>query len=145
MKPISAFFLLLVSALLLVSCSKTESPKLEVFSAEAFGFSMGDGGGWDVTATARVKGFAQEENAGDFKMNVSFSVELINKDGKKTEMYKGEQKQSAREKLTDQPLEAQFGLDSTYAAGKYKIIFNVTDNISSRKTVVEKELELGFD
>lgn len=125
------------------SCGSKEENKLQAFSVEAFAFDYGDG--WDVNAIARVKGFGQQEANGSFAMNVTFTVDLVSPDGTKKSVFTGEQKQQSKEKLPDQPLEAQFELDSTYSAGKYKVLFAIKDQIGNQQVSAEKEFELGDD
>lgn len=137
----SAVVLLLI--LFVTSCSKQEEAKLQLFSPEAFAYDLGDG--WEVNSTARVKGFGQTESNGSFQMNVTFAVDLTRPDGSKLTMFRGEQKLQAKDKFADQPLEAQFELDSTFTAGKYKVTFNVTDQISKQTATIEKEMELGAE
>ncbi|MBI5726580.1 MAG: hypothetical protein HY965_01915 [Ignavibacteriales bacterium] len=136
-------FFCLLFFMLASGCGKKEENQLQAFSVEAFAYDLGDG--WDVNANARVKGFGQQESNGTFMMNVTFAVELVNPAGEKKTVFNGEQKQQGKEKFSDQALEAQFELDSAYAAGKYKVLFTIKDQIGNQQVTAEKEFELGDD
>jgi hypothetical protein len=125
----NAAFILLTS-LLLYSCGKEEPSKLSAYNAEAFAFDIG--GSWEVNASTRVKGFEQKEQGENkFTATIAYDVDLITPKGDtlRSLISKVEDK-NADEKMTDVALEAQFILDSTYAAGEYRVIFNVKDVLS---------------
>jgi hypothetical protein len=111
--------------LLFSSCSKEEK-KLEAFNAEAFAYDLGDS--WEVDATVRVKGFEQKEDNNKYKATLGYDIDLIKPAGDtiKALISKTEDKVNDEE-FMDVPLEAQFDLDSTYADGNYKLIFNIRD------------------
>jgi len=139
------YFAALIIMLALTGCGSKESDKLQAFSREAFAYDLGDGG-WDINTTVRIKGFKQTEVNNKFTSNVTYSVDLITPSGdKKAKLYTGTSNQESKEKLSDVPLEAQFELDSTYIAGKYKVIYNITDELGNQKITAEKELELAND
>lgn len=142
-KILSVSLLCLFVLIIAAGCGKKEENSLQAFSVEAFAYDLGDG--WDVNANARVKGFGQTENNGMFSMNVTYMVELLTPAGVKKTVFNGEQKQQAKEKLSDQPLEAQFELDSTNVAGKYKVLFTIKDLIGNQTVTTEKEFDLGED
>ena len=73
-------FVLLIVILLLYACSK-EKEKLELFSPEAFAYSMDNG--WELNSSCRVRGFTQIEEEEAFKTKLSFSVDLLTPDNKK--------------------------------------------------------------
>ncbi|MCE1189049.1 MAG: hypothetical protein LWX56_07895 [Ignavibacteria bacterium] len=135
--------LVLFCVLLLAGCGHKNDEKLELFSPMGSAFDLGSG--WEVTATARIKGFQQKEADGMFAMDVSFSVDLVAPNGQKKSVFSGTQKMQNKEKMMDQPLEAQFELDSTYQAGKYKLIISATDQLAKKECTIEKDLELGGD
>ena len=113
-------FLLLLSA-----CSKEEK-KLEVFNAEAFAYDLG--GSWEVDATTRVKGFKQNQSGEKYTATLSYNIDLVKPSGDtvKALISKTEDKEN-NEEFIDVPVEVQFDLDSTYADGQYKLIFNIKD------------------
>jgi hypothetical protein len=118
--------ILLLSVLTLYSCGKEEPVKLETFSTEAFAYDLGDS--WEVNATTRVKGFSQKEEENNFSATIAYDIDLVTPAGDtiKALLSRVEDKMD-NEMITDIPLEAQFELDSTYAAGDYTIIFNIKD------------------
>lgn len=123
------------------ACSNDEE-KLELFSAEAFAYSLSPG--WELNATCRVKGFEQNENNEIYSVKLSYTVDLKTPEGKILEgIGEGLIDEKSKEKFTDLPIEMQAELDSTYLPGRYKIIFNVTDDLSQKQISIEKEFELG--
>jgi hypothetical protein len=133
---------ILIGALIFYSCSKEKPVKLETFSPEAFAYDIGDG--WEVDATTRVKGFAQNEKEDKFSTTLAFDVDLVTPKGDtiKSLISRVEDK-TDKEKLTDVPLEAQFDLDSTYAIGDYKVIFKVKDVLSGNRAISVTSFKLG--
>jgi hypothetical protein len=127
MKKILLLFVLLL--LLLTSCSKEET-KLEAFNPDAFAYDLGNT--WEVNAMINVKGFEQRDGSDDtFEASISYSVNLITPEENTIEnLYSDNVDFSAGEEIIDIPLEVQFEMDSTYTLGRYKIIFNITDNYS---------------
>jgi len=116
--------------------------KLELFSAEAFAYSMNPG--WELNATCRVKGFVQNEDNEIYLVKLSYTVDLKTPEGKLLEgIGEGLIDEKSKERFTDLPIETQAELDSTYLPGKYKIIFNVTDDLSQKQISIEKEFELS--
>jgi len=109
-----------------VGGGKDEETKLEAYNAEAFAYDLGDN--WEVNATTRVKGFLQKEENGTFTALLSYDIDLVTAAGDtiKSMISRSEDK-IKNEKMSDVDLETQFELDSTYAEGNYKVIFNVKD------------------
>lgn len=107
-------------------CSKKEDAKLEAYNAEAFAYDIG--GSWEVNATTRVKGFSQKQQNGKFVAVLSYDIDLVTASGDtiKSLISQTEDK-TKNEKMTDVDLETQFEIDSSYAEGTYKVIFNVKD------------------
>ena len=129
--------------LLFSSCGKKEEEKkLSAYNAEAFAYDLGNS--WEVNSTTRVKGFDQEENSGMFKASLAYDINLVTpkNDTIKSLISKVIDK-SEKEKMTDTGLETQFDLDSTYADGKYTLIFNIKDVISGRKAFTSANFKLS--
>ncbi len=121
----SILFLFFV-AVILCSCGNEKPVNLETFSTEAFAYDLGNS--WEVNATTRVKGFSQKEVKNNFAATVAYDIDLVTPAGDtiKALISKVEDK-NGTERLTDIPIEVQFDLDSTYAMGDYKVIFNIKD------------------
>jgi len=143
MKKKNLIFLImvLVAPILLTSCGKKEEVKLQAFSPEAFAYSLPEG--WEVTATVRIKGFKQNKENETFIAKLSYSIDLVNPKG---ETIKGLAKDTLdeenMEEFSDIPVEAQFNLDTKYETGKYKVIFNLKDELANQSTQITKEFEL---
>ncbi len=135
---------LFLVTILFLGCNPKESTKLQAFSPEAFAYDLGDG--WEVNASIRIKGFTQNESAGKFSTSINYKIDLEKPDGKLVkEIFKNKLEKKSGEKFLDLPVEVQFELDSTYSAGKYKIIFNIEDLNSKQIITAQKEFELGED
>ncbi len=120
------FFVLLFS-----SCSKDEESKMDAFSPEAFAYDLGNG--WDVNASTFVKGFKQEKEGEIYTALLSYDLDLVTPKGDtiKSLISRIEDKKN-NEEMIDTQLEAQFELDSTYAPGKYSVVFRIKDGLTNR-------------
>jgi len=125
---------LFIMSVIFYSCSVEEPAKIETFSTEAFAYDLGDA--WEVNTTTRVKGFSQTEEDNNFSATIAYDIDLVNPAGDtiKALISRVEDKMDT-ERIMDIPLEAQFELDSTYAEGEYKIIFNIKDVFSNNIAV----------
>lgn len=124
----------------MIACSGKEE-KLELFSPEAFTYSLDDG--WELNASCRVKGFVQNKSGDGYAAKLSYTVDLIAPDGNKIEgIAEGLIDERAKEKFSDLLIETQLQIDRSYETGKYKIIFNVSDDFSQNNISIEKEFEL---
>ena len=140
MKKLILPFLLL---LLVSACGREESNKLEVYNTEAFAYDIGDGT-WEVNASARVKGFIQNENNEEFTASLSFDIDLVTPSGNTiNSLISRTEDKTNNEKMSDTNLEIQFELDSAYAAGNYKIIFRVRDLLSEQTDSASAEFKIG--
>lgn len=125
---------------MIIGCGK-DDPKLEAFNPEAFAFDIGDT--WEVNASTQVKGFVQIKENETFKASLSFSVDLITPAGDTIiGLITRVEDLNNSEKVLDTALEAQFELDSTYAAGKYNMIFNVQDVNNNQTATAAASFEI---
>ena len=135
--------ILIFSFLLITGCGKKEETKLQAVNPEAAAFDMGDGAS-EVNASVIVKGFQQDEVDGFFNSELSYSVDLQRPDGSSVKnKFSDVMTNKEKEKLSDQQLNIQFELDSTFITGKYKLVINVKDNYSAQTVIAEKEFDLG--
>lgn len=135
-------FLFLLTFALVISCSKKDV-KFEAFSSEAFAYDIGDGTA-EVNASVRVKGFTQTEKNGTYTASINYIVDLVKPDNSVVKsVFKDVETETGSEPIADVALEAQFNLDSTYADGNYKLIFNIKDNNSESATVSEVNFDLS--
>ncbi len=140
MKYLSILFF---SFLLITGCSKKEETKLQAINPEAAAFDMGDGAS-EINASVIVKGFQQNEADGFFNSELSYSVDLHRPDGSLVkDKFSDVMIAKEKEKLTDQQLNIQFELDSTFVKGKYKLVINIKDKNSAQTVTAEKEFTLG--
>jgi len=131
---------LIILFALIVSCGKKEEVKFEAFSPEAFAYDLGDL--WEVNATVNVRGFKRIEIGNELSASLNFYVDLIYPQGDTLANILSDVKEVREKEISYIQLEAQFELDSTYAEGKYKIIFYVKDNNTEDSTSAEIEVEL---
>ncbi|MFA4922740.1 MAG: hypothetical protein WC557_00930 [Ignavibacteriaceae bacterium] len=136
-------YFIFLSLFLIFGCAKKEETKLQAINPEAAAFDMGDGS-WEVDASVIVKGFQQNEADGFFSSTLNYSVDLQKPDGSLVKnKFSDVTTNKEKEKLTDQQLNIQFELDSTFTAGKYKLVVNIKDNNSAQTVTAEKEFDLG--
>jgi hypothetical protein len=135
------YFFLIFILLLINACSKKEE-KFELFSPEAFAYSMDNG--WELNAAIRVKGFLQNENGNKFTAKLSYYIDLQMLDGKvKEKLTNGVIDKTSEEKMMDIPIEIQMQFDSNYKAGNYKIIFHVKDEMTGKELSINSLFELS--
>ncbi len=126
---------------LLASCGKKEEVKLQAFSPEAFAYSLTDG--WEVNTTVRVKGFKQDKENETYIAKFSYSIDLVTPKGETIKSISSDTlDEENMEEFSDLPIEAQFNLDNKYETGKYKVIFNLKDELAGQKVEITKEFEL---
>ncbi|MFA7287761.1 MAG: hypothetical protein WC055_02675 [Melioribacteraceae bacterium] len=132
-------FLLFV-ALVIAGCSKDEKV-INLTSPEAFTFTLDNG--YELNASVIAKDFTNAEANGIYSIHLIYSVNLQKPNGEVfVDFKKGKVNQPTPEVLKDIRLDIQAEMDSTYAKGTYKLIFNVTDKYSDKTASTEKEFEL---
>lgn len=134
-------FIFLLSFLFFISCSEEEK-QLELFSPEAFAFSLDTN--WEVNASVQVRGFSQKENDGLFELKLSYQLDLELPNGEvvaKVDIDKLNENNS--ENILDLGIDSQIELDSNFTAGKYKLTFIVEDNFSHQTAVISTEFDLA--
>lgn len=115
-----------------------------MFSPEAFAYSMDPG--WELNASARIKGYELKEDNDLFETNISYSVDLVKANGDTAKnVVTGELKNKDSEAAADLQINAQIELDSTYIPGNYGIVFRAVDNFSGRTTSVKVKFDLTKD
>jgi len=127
MKYFPSVFLIYI--LILAGCGDGDKSKLEAYNAEAFAYDLGDS--WEVNATKT------------FTALLTYDIDLVIPTGDtlKSLISRTEDKMK-NEKMSDVDLETQFELDSTYAEGNYKVIFNVKDMNTEQTTKSSAEFVL---
>lgn len=134
--------LLLFTGLFFTSCSREEEVKLEAFSTEAFAYDLGSG--WEVNASTFVKGFMQGQEGESYTALLSYDIDLVTSNGDtiKSLISRTEDRKN-NEEMMDTELEVQFELDSTYAPGKYSVVFRVKDGMTNRSVVSSADFEIS--
>lgn len=133
------FFLILIS-LFIFGCSEEEKV-LEVMNTEAFAFRLN--GGWELNATALVKGFEQLEEEDKYTAKLSYSIDLVPPSSDTLrEIDYGLVDLNNDDEITDIPVEVQIEFDSTFTTGEYFVIFNITDDLSEQEVKAAEQFQL---
>lgn len=132
--------LILLATLIFISCS--EEPKLVLFSAESFAFSLDNG--WEINASVNAKGFAQieKENGDLYFSHLTYSVNLFSP---KDSIFNADYNSlidSTNEELLDIQINSQLELDTGFSDGIYIIEFIVEDKYSLTKDTLSTQLVL---
>jgi hypothetical protein len=136
MKKLISISILLVC---FIACSETE-PNLELSNPEAFAFDLGDS--WEVNASIKAMGFKQLEVDDAYSANLSYFVDIVTPDEDSLKnIFSNEASAKENEEIMDLILEAQIEIDSTFGEGNYKLIFNVTDDLSTQS----KSISVAFN
>ena len=136
MKKINYIIILFLS---LWACSEPE-PDLQLSNTEAFAFDLGDS--WEVNASVKAIGFAEEEKDDKYVVKLSYIVDLVTPNSDSlVSIFSNTVNESNEEEILDLILEAQIELDSSFSPGNYFLIFNVTDEYSSQT----KSIKVKFD
>jgi len=132
---------LILILLVITACSKKEV-KFELFSPEAFAYSLDNG--YELDARTMVKGFNVEKGNNLFKAKLSYTVDIIMPDASvKKNFNSGEINKEEKEEFAETEISIQNEMDGkTFPAGKYKVVFNVTDELTKQQLKIEKEFEL---
>lgn len=130
----------LVLLILTIGCSDKKEI-LELYSPEAFAFYVDEG--WELNASCRVKGFVQKEIGGKYSAKLSYSVDIVNTDGKVIKnVDEGLVDEKADEEISDLPINVQIQIDSSYSPGLYQIIIYVRDDFGNQNSSIQREFEL---
>jgi len=133
---ISFLFLLFLSA-----CGEEEPQKLELFSPEAFAFSLE--GGWEINASVQVKGLTQKEENSEYIIDLDYQVDLKLPNGDVVTKADADQiVDRIDETILDYGIDSQIELDSNFTTGKYTLTFTVKDKYSNQTAVASTEFEL---
>lgn len=128
------------AAIFVFACS-AEEKKLELFSPEAFAFSMENG--WELNASVQVKGFEQKEGKNSYAAHFAYTVDFVTPENDTlVEADFGEIEKNKEEEIADLPIDIQIEIDSSFSAGKYEMIIRVNDLLSSKTAFIKQPFEL---
>lgn len=137
------FLIILFCATLLISCSKEEK-KLELKDINVVAMNLGTS--WGVMGTASINGFEQTEENDKYKAKISYYVNLITPAGDTLpEIDYGVVDEEDEEEILIANVEVQVELDSSFAAGNYKMLFYINDDLSGKTAEAEKSFEITPD
>jgi hypothetical protein len=120
-----------LACMLIISSCATEELKLELFSPDAFAFSMDDG--WELNATVNVKGFKQKSEEDGYSSSVSYLIHLITPTDTIYNVDFGVIKESSPEELMDITIESQIEFNSNFDAGEYQLLIFAEDQLNTNK------------
>ena len=122
------------------ACSSKPVPNLELSNPEAFAFDLEDS--WEVNGSVNATGFQQNEVNDNFKIKLSYSVDIITADSDTLfSIYDDIIDEGFDEELMDFILEAQIEIDFSFGEGDYKLVFHVKDEFSNQT----KSIEVGIN
>ena len=125
-------FLTVTSFLIICSCSE-EKKELKIESLTAFAYDVDTT--WELTATAVVSGFETEETDNNKSIRLSYYVDLVSPSGQLLEQVSdGLADETMDLDSENANIETQLWLDDEFETGNYKLIFHVTDDLSSSET-----------
>lgn len=125
------------------ACSDKKEP-LQLFSPEAFAYTLDSG--WELNASVRVRNFTQENEDDKYQAKLSYSVDLVKPSGEKiSDVDDGIIDESSEEEFQDLPIELQLELSDSYQTGSYSLIFKVTDDYSSETDTLSQPFILSSD
>ncbi len=129
MKKIFTFLVLIL--LFVIGCSKKNEVKLTTSGKNAFAADVD--GSWEVQALTELHGFDQQKKDGNYTASIFYSVDVITSDGKILKsLFTKQVDKKESEKITGVKLEAQFNINGSYPAGRYKLVFNIKDILSNK-------------
>ena len=129
MKKIFTFLVLIL--LLVMGCSKKNEVQLTTSGKNAFAADVD--GSWEVQALTELHGFDQQKKDGNYTASIFYSVDVITSDGKILKsLFTKQVDKKESEKITGVKLEAQFNINGSYPAGRYKLVFNIKDILSNK-------------
>lgn len=136
----SKIVFILATILMVIACS--EEKKFEIASTEAFAFTLDNG--WELNALANIDGFTQNENEeGEFSAKLSYYMHLVTPENDTLyEADYGYIDKHETEEIMGIEIESFMEIDSSFIAGSYKIIFEVTDDYTQKHIIAEKVFEL---
>ena len=134
---------LLVITIFLSACSKKQDDvKLTAYSTEAFAYGMGDSS--EVDGTTQVKGFQQDQKNGFYSATLFYDIDLVTPKGDTIKSITSRiVDKRQKEKMSDTQLDAQFDMGPVYKNGKYKLIYRITDKLSSKTATASADFDLG--
>lgn len=132
---------LLIFALFLFSCA--EEKPLELFSPEAFAFTLDSG--WELNASVNVKGFRQiEDDNNIYHAGLSYYINFVTPENDTLKRFDfGSIVEESEEEFIDLTIEMQAEIDSNFSPGLYSLIFFVKDQYSEKDTSIVKVFELS--
>lgn len=129
MKKIFTFLVLIL--LFVIGCSKKNEVQLTTSGKNAFAADVD--GSWEVQALTELHGFDQQKKDGNYTASIFYSVDVITSDGKILKsLFTKQVDKKESEKITGVKLEAQFNINGSYPAGRYKLVFNIKDILSNK-------------
>lgn len=131
-----------VCILIISSCS-SEELKLELFSPDAFAFTLDDG--WELNATVNVKGFKQISEKGGYSSSVSYLIHLITPSDTIYNVDYGVLKESSQEEMMDLTIESQIEFNSNFDTGEYLLLVFAEDQFNTNKDTVIIPFTLSSD
>ncbi len=116
---------------------------LELFSPDAFAFSMDDG--WDLNATVNVKGFKQNYEDDEYSSRVSYFIHIVTPTDTIYKADYGVLEESSSEEMLDLTIESQIAFNSSFEAGEYMMLVFAEDQFNANKDTLTIPFTLSAD
>jgi len=129
--------------LLIISSCSSEELKLELFSPDAFAFSLDDG--WELNATVNVRGFRQKSEDDGYRSSVSYLIHLITPSDTIYNVDFGVLEESSEEELMDLTIESQIEFNSNFDAGDYLLLVFAEDRFNTNKDTTKIPFTLSSE
>jgi hypothetical protein len=126
--------LVIVFSLITIISCESEKLKLELFSPDAFAFTMEDG--WELTATVNVKGFKQKSEDDIYKSRVSYLIHVVTPTDTIYNADYGVLEESSDEEMMDITIESQIEFNSNFDPGEYMLLLFAEDQFNANKDTV---------
>lgn len=133
----------LLSLLFLLGSCEPEKLKLELFSPDAFAFSLEDG--WELNATVNVKGFKQNSVNDKYSCKVSFLIHLITPSDTMYNADWGVLEETSDEEMMDLTIESQIEFNSNFESGEYQLLLFAEDLFNANKDTVTIPFSLSAE
>jgi hypothetical protein len=125
--------IILAGIVMLLSCAEKKL-KLELFSPDAFAFTMDDG--WELNATVNVKGFRQKYEEDHYVSKVSYFINVVTPNDTIYKADYGVREDSSKEEMMDITIESQIEFNSDFDPGEYQLLVFAEDQLNANKDTV---------
>lgn len=130
MKKSFAILYVVLSIILITSCSDEKQPELKIENLDAFAYYVEDY--WELNASVIVSGFKINETGGERSVKLSYYIDLISPSGELLEEVDyGMVDEILEDDAEDVKIDIQLFVDEGFETGQYKFLLYVNDDLST--------------